>query len=53
MTSLKQSFSMQHPENNITTTAKKTWSDPAITILSVKNDTLGGGATTADATTNS
>lgn len=44
---------MQHPENNITTTAKKTWSDPAITILSVKNDTLGGGATTADATTNS
>lgn len=49
MTSLKQSFSMQHSENIITSTAKKTWSDPAITILSVKNDTLGGGATTADA----
>ena len=44
---------MQHSENIITITAKKTWSDPAITILSVKNDTLGGGASTADATINS
>lgn len=44
---------MQHSENNITTTAKKTWSDPAITILSVKNDTLGGGSSTGDASTQS
>jgi len=32
---------------------KKIWSDPQITILSVKNDTLGGGSTSSDTGTQS
>jgi hypothetical protein len=30
---------------------KKVWSEPEMTLLSVKDNTLGGGATSADATT--
>jgi hypothetical protein len=44
---------MENSEKTIIHTVKKTWSDPEITILSVKDDTLGGGATSPDATINS
>ncbi len=39
---------MQNLDVNITQATKKLWSDPEITILSVKSDTLGSLATSAD-----
>lgn len=42
---------MQNLNSNTVPSTKKTWSDPQLTILSVKSDTLGGGAAAGDATT--
>jgi hypothetical protein len=44
---------MQNLDASTIENLKKLWSDPQITILSVKNNTLGGGATSSDATTQS
>ena len=44
---------MEHSENTTVYTNRITWSDPEITILSISQSTLGGGATSSDATTTS
>ena len=40
---------MENSEKTITHTVKQTWSDPEITILSVKDATLGAIPGTTDA----
>lgn len=47
--SFKQLIYMENTEKTINTL--KTWSDPELTILSVKNDTLGDALAGGDATT--
>ena len=44
---------MENSEKTIIYSVKTTWSDPEITILSVKEDTLGGGGASPDASTSS